>query len=415
MIYSKYLLIILSFLFIACGGSSSSSSGGKGATVPLQYFPAKNSTNMTQFVTATGTNVVPVTVGGSLCGNNPYVNQPCVSVTICVPGTATCQTINNILLDTGSFGLRVFQSVISNLSLPSVTNTSGYPYGTCATFGIGADWGSVKKADVILGSEKASGISIQAIDSSFNNFSGNCNNGQVDTNPTTAGFNGILGVGGFIHDCGTTCTSLVNNGIYYACSGGTCTGSSISLANQISNPIVSMPTDNNGSILVLPDVASTGGTSTGVFILGIGTSSNNSPPGGMNILTASAANGYISTSFNSKTLNSILDSGTNAFSFYDNAVSICTDISSFYCPSTTLTINPLQTGTNSVQTAPTIYVQNTDSLIATNNIVFNNLAFTNSSASNLFIYGLPFYLGKAVFMGIETKSSSLASGIYWAY
>src|SRR6185437_10849196 len=62
-------------------------------------------------------NAISVTVGaGSVCGNysnGGTLNQPCTSVTICLPGSTTqCQTIPDILVDTGSYGLRVFASAL---------------------------------------------------------------------------------------------------------------------------------------------------------------------------------------------------------------------------------------------------------------------------------------------------------------
>src|SRR5512143_2176186 len=59
-----------------------------------------------------GNNVLSITVNGSLCSagtSNGYFNKPCVSITVCTPGSTTaCQTVNDILLDTGSYGLRIF-------------------------------------------------------------------------------------------------------------------------------------------------------------------------------------------------------------------------------------------------------------------------------------------------------------------
>src|SRR5659263_409106 len=69
-------------------------------------------------------NVVPITVNGSLCSSGSYLNKPCVSVTVCTPGTSTCQTVTDILLDTGSFGLRIFQQALT-VTLPQVTVASG--------------------------------------------------------------------------------------------------------------------------------------------------------------------------------------------------------------------------------------------------------------------------------------------------
>ena len=71
--------------------------------------------------------MLAITVNGSLCSNNSYINKPCVSVTICTPGTSTCQTINDILLDTGDSGLRIFKQVLS-VSLTQVTS-GGNPVG----------------------------------------------------------------------------------------------------------------------------------------------------------------------------------------------------------------------------------------------------------------------------------------------
>jgi hypothetical protein len=95
----QFISIFAIALLSACGGSSSSSNG---------------SSDYTTYTGPTGFNVMEVTVNGSLCDpNNQYFNEPCTSVTICTPGTRNCQTINNILLDTGSYGLRIFNSVIT--------------------------------------------------------------------------------------------------------------------------------------------------------------------------------------------------------------------------------------------------------------------------------------------------------------
>ena len=69
-------------------------------------------------------NVIPITVNGALCSANSYLNKPCVSVTVCTPGTSTCQTIDDILLDTGSYGLRIFKQALT-VSLPQVTGAAG--------------------------------------------------------------------------------------------------------------------------------------------------------------------------------------------------------------------------------------------------------------------------------------------------
>ena len=58
---------------------------------------------------AGGENLVPISVTGAGCSASAYFNEPCVTVTVCVPGTSQCQTVNDVLLDTGSTGLRVLR------------------------------------------------------------------------------------------------------------------------------------------------------------------------------------------------------------------------------------------------------------------------------------------------------------------
>src|SRR4051812_13285917 len=76
-----------------------------------------------------GSNVLPVEIDDQ-CG---AMNRPCASVTICVPGTNDCQTIDHLLIDTGSFGLRVYDSVLT-LNLPAETDASGKAVAECVSF-----------------------------------------------------------------------------------------------------------------------------------------------------------------------------------------------------------------------------------------------------------------------------------------
>ena len=64
-------------------------------------------------------NVQPITVNAGPANN--YANGLFTSVTICVPGsTANCQTIDGVLVDTGSSGLRILSSALT-LTLPQQT------------------------------------------------------------------------------------------------------------------------------------------------------------------------------------------------------------------------------------------------------------------------------------------------------
>src|ERR1700733_4194275 len=64
---------------------------------------------------------------------NNYFNGAFTSVTICVPGQSSCQTIGGVLVDTGSTGLRLLASSMT-LALPQQTDTSGAPIAECFSF-----------------------------------------------------------------------------------------------------------------------------------------------------------------------------------------------------------------------------------------------------------------------------------------
>src|ERR1700684_3171714 len=70
----------------------------------------------TNVTTTTGQNVAPIVVNAGPANN--YANGACATVTVCVPGTSTCQTIDGMLVDTGSSGLRILSSALTSGRLP---------------------------------------------------------------------------------------------------------------------------------------------------------------------------------------------------------------------------------------------------------------------------------------------------------
>src|SRR5208283_5169834 len=198
--------ILLSLFFMlavaGCGGGGSSSSTSANTTTASTTSPTSSISTTTTSVQA-AINVLPITVNGAVC--NAYQNEPCVDVTVCTPGTSNCQTISGILLDTSSFGLRIFKQAL-NVPLKQVSTASG-SLAECVTFADNTTkWGPVQTAGVILGNEPAVQVPVQVIDYSFSSEGAAvCYN--AEKSPSDAGFNGILGIGAFIQDCGSTCAS----------------------------------------------------------------------------------------------------------------------------------------------------------------------------------------------------------------
>src|SRR4051812_4772400 len=190
---------------------------------------------------ASGTaNVLPIAVNTGPTNN--ALNQPFVSVTICVPGTSNCQTIGGILIDTGSFGLRILSSAVT-LPLPQQTGAASAPVVECLPFLDGFTWGPVHTADVKLAGEQASSIPIQLIGvDRFPTIPSACSSqGSSEETADDLGSNGILGVGMGTVDCGSSCTlpGASNPGLYYSCpTAASCTVTTASIASQVINPVV---------------------------------------------------------------------------------------------------------------------------------------------------------------------------------
>ncbi|HEY4744239.1 MAG TPA: DUF3443 domain-containing protein, partial [Desulfuromonadaceae bacterium] len=387
------------------------------ATVPVtQPVPGSIAGSATLTVTGGGAqiNVLPITVNGSLCSSATsagYFNKPCVSVTICVPGTSTCQVVTDLLLDTGSYGLRIFKQALS-VSLPQVTVPAG-ALAECVQFGDGSsEWGPVQMASLTLGSEPSVQVPIQVIDATFGTRSRACRN--ADASPAVAGFNGILGVGLFAQDCGAFCTSSANNGLYLACTGTACNGTTVPLTSQVQNPVALLPQDNNGVLVQLPGIPLGGVSSVnGSLVLGIGTRANNMPAG----VTAYPANsgGDFTTIFNGATLTtSFIDSGSNGLFFAASQLPLCPSPNTgFYCPAATTSLSATNVGAFGSPSGPVPFqIGNFASLINSSSNVFSEVGGPDSGG---FDWGLPFFFGRNVFVGIEGRSTSLGSGPYWAY
>src|SRR5471030_982150 len=104
--------VALCMVVISCGGGGGSASTPPPTPIPPPAQPTPP---------APTSNVASVIVdAGPLPTTNPSVNTLFTSVTVCVPGTTTCQTIDHIEVDTGSFGLRILSEALT-LALPVET------------------------------------------------------------------------------------------------------------------------------------------------------------------------------------------------------------------------------------------------------------------------------------------------------
>jgi hypothetical protein len=375
--------------------------------------------------------VVSLVVGPGPTPASSFFDIPTTTITVCVPSTSTCQTITNVLVDTGSYGLRLLASALNGLPLSAQTDpaTSGNRIAECLPFADGYTWGAVATADLTLGGEKANGLPINIIDDN-GSFSptvpASCSsNGSSIGTLDDLGANGVLGIGLFSYDCGTYCTlpvSAQTSGyLYYSCNASTCTPTTEALASQVINPVAMFGTDNNGVILQLPAIAASGATTaTGYLVFGIGTESNNGLDGATVLTTNDVGN--ITTNFNGQALNSsFLDSGSNGLYFPDSSIPHCTGgagAADFYCPSSTLSLTALNQGQNGATSTVSFQIANLDGLSNTD-FALDDVGGPATSITGIgtsyFDFGLPFFFGHTVFAAIGGMTADGTVGPYVAY
>lgn len=181
-----------------------------------------------------------------------------------------------------------------------------------------------------------------------------------------------------------------------------------------------LPQDNNGVIVQLPSVP-LGGMPfvNGSLILGIDTQSNNASAGATSYGANTSA--QFSTLFSSKSYNSFIDSGSNGLFFApptSSPITICSGINSgWFCPSSTLTLSATNVGAAGAPNGlVTFYIGNYTSLTgSTTNKVFSEIGGNFFFRRAPFDWGLPFFFGRSVFVGFESRISNLGSGPYWDY
>ena len=394
--------ISLSILLAACGGGGSGSDSSS-ASSSLNSGSSGN-TPGAQPVAATASNTVPITVGS---GAQNFVNIPNVTVTVCAPGTSNCQTINNIQVDTGSYGLRLASDAAAQIvgSLPINASTSGGQLAECTQFADGFTWGTVRSADVKIGGETASGIPIQVMGDLADSTvpADDCINGSSENSSRQLGANGILGVGVAPTDCGVTCANAVTSS-YYSCTAGTnCTAVAVAVASQVVNPVTKFAVDNNGVIVQLPPVATSAGSVTGTLVFGIGTQGNNALTDAT--LFSSTDSGDLSGTYKGAAVTTIVDSGSNGLYFTDSSLPACA--STFYCPTSPQALSATVSGLSGTTGTVNFTVNNEQTLAASGtNYALNGLAGSLSSSPTLFDFGLPFFFGRHVYVGFATASNS---------
>ena len=374
-------------------------------------------------------NTMTVTVDSGPAAAPGAINHAYVTVRVCAPGSTTqCADVDHVLLDTGSWGLRLVRSVLAanTVALSGETDTHGNTVEECETFGGGQTWGPVALADVTLAGEVASKLPVQIMDDTNAGAPPPATCGANGTLlNTVAGFgaNGVLGVGVFAQDCGAACVNAATPlPVYYGCTAaGACTAENLALVDQVTNPVAAFAVDNNGLIVSIPNLVNANGDASvqGQLTFGLGTQADNALPAtGLTVLGANASGDFTATYNGGSTLlPALIDSGTDAYVFNDPTIVVCSTGSFVgdYCPA----VAPLNlfavnsgVGTNNATNKVDFAVQDPNTFVA-GAAAFEGLA-GGGGATN-FVWGMPFFYGRTIYIGIDQKVSGAYTGPYYAY
>ncbi len=197
-------------------------------------------------------NIVPVEVR-QLCRSSKC-NKLFVEVTVC-NAAQQCRTVPNVLVDTGSPGLRLRRDALGGLDLDAVRTLDQRPLGNWSHFGAGELWGTLHWAQVRIGHlATTEAIPIELFDRPSPEEILPDGYGGVDMRDklNRAAGNGILGI--------SSHRRSPEGYFVFVASGGT--GGSddwvpvrLDKSLKLANPIVHFPAPyDNGSVISLPEV-----------------------------------------------------------------------------------------------------------------------------------------------------------------
>lgn len=373
-------------------------------------------------------NTLTLTVDAGPAGATGQINHAYVTVKVCAAGSQThCASIDHVLLDTGSNGLRLVGSVLAaqSIALSPETDAQGDAIEECFGFAGGQTWGPVALADVSMAGESAAKLPVQIMDDMGSGAPppASCGaSGALINGVSGFGANGVLGAGVFAQDCGAACVNAPTPlPLYFGCTAaGACTAENAALAAQVANPVTMFTADNNGIIVNMPNLQNANGDVSvqGELIFGIATQTDNALPAtGLTVLGADG-NGNFTATFNGGTalLTALIDSATDSYSFNDPSIAACSSgaYNGYYCPAVApMSVFAVNTGVGAYDATSTVNfaIADPDSFTA-NGAAFAGLA---SGGTANFVWGMPFFYGRKIYFAIDQRTAGTYTGPYYAY
>ena len=336
-------------------------------------------------------------------------NRMVVSVTVCEPGTDRCATIKDVMVDTGSTGLRLEASAVPSWpALPKFTGPGGTRLAECLRFVHDTAWGPLYRADVRLGGLMAKALPLQVIDDVGGPQPAACP--RSDLRPTS---NGTLGVSQHLYDCQGACEqradapgTFVEDGTAWLPVQGT-----VEPAYRLPNPVSYLVGHDNGIVIELPSPPDGGARDVaGTLTFGVGTAENNRL-GTSGILRLDAV-GRFTTVFGGKSYPaSYIDSGTETYVLHDDSLPRCQGMTWAYCAEPRLFLDAEMVGRDEKRIPIGFAIGNYQARREQPAGASDDVAEAAEARSEGFVWGAPFFLGRRVSLVMDGKGVPGIPGI----
>ena len=350
-----------------------------------------------QISAADAPNVVKLTMRTPHAGFNRMV----VQVTVCVPGSRNCTTIDDVMVDTGSTGLRLDASVVPSwLRLPPVLGPHRRPMAECLRFLADDAWGPLARADVLIGGLTASGLPIQIIETAAPEQPASCPRSEVA--PTS---NGTLGVGSHLTDCQGDCRQSKADPMYFECGTERCEplDGLVAKAYRLPNPVTFFDGHDNGIVFDLPDVTGAGAReSVGTLTFGVGSDDGDRFRSAA-ILRLDERGHFTIVYAGSAYPESYIDSGTETWIVPDVTLSRCPGMPWAFCVAPAATREAVAIGRDGARTVLPFRVGDYRQIRHQGFGASGEIAVAARPQSSAFVWGAPFFIGRRIAVVLEGR------------
>ena len=336
-------------------------------------------------------------------------NRLVVSVTLCEPGANRCATVDDIMVDTGSTGLRLEASAVpSGLRLPPFVGPDGRPLAECLRFVHDDAWGPLYLTDLRIGGMRVSNLPIQIIADDLQPRPDGCPTSTAK--PTS---NGTLGIGQHLLDCQGNCLQNASRPGVFAREAGSWhpVQGSVPPESRLPNPVSRFSQHRNGVVFDLPASPEDGTDKVvGTLTFGVGDAANNRI--GNSRIVRVDQNGLFTTLYGTVAFPaSYIDSGTETYIFADDRLPRCAGMNWAFCVSPERTLDATMVGTDGAGAPVAFKVGDYRSAMERHVGAWDGFAEAAASSSQAFVWGASFFLGRRVAFVFDGMAADDGNGV----